>query len=166
MHFLRAAFVQEVHRLPQLGAPDDGVVHEQQLLALNQLRHGDLLHLRHQIAHLLIGGGEGTGPCGGVLDEGTGEGLVGLVCVADGVGQTGVRHARHEVHVRHGAGFHFLAGHDLAVAVAHDLHVDALIIGVGVAVIGPEKAADLHFLTRRRDGLIAVPGQGHDLTGT
>ena len=56
MHLLRAAFVQEVHRLPQLGAANDGVVHEQQLLALNQLGHGDLLHLRHLVAHLLIGG--------------------------------------------------------------------------------------------------------------
>ena len=165
MHFLRAAFVQEVHRLPQLGAPDDGVVHEQQLLALNQLRHGNLLHFRHQIAHLLICGSEGTGPGGGVLDEGTGEGLMGLVCVADGVGQTGVRHARHEVHVRHGAGFHFLAGHDLAVAVAHDLHVFALVVGVGVAVVRPQEGADLHFRAGGGQLSKAVRRHFHDLPG-
>ena len=165
MHFLRAAFVQEVHRLPQLGAANDGVVHEQQLPALNQLGYGNLLHFRHQIAHLLIGGGEGAGPCGGVLDKGTGEGLMGLVCVADGVGQTRVRHARHEVHVRHGAGFHFLAGHNLAVAVAHDLHVFALVVGVGVAIVRPQEGADLHFGTGGGKPLKAVRRHLHDLPG-
>ena len=36
--FFRAAAVQELNRLPQLGAPDDRIVYKQQLLALNQLR--------------------------------------------------------------------------------------------------------------------------------
>ncbi len=92
MHFLRAAFVQEVHRLPQLGArtmesstnssflPESVPARESASFSPPDCASPDWRS-------------EGTGPCGGVLDEGTGEGLVGLVGVADGVGQTGVRHA-------------------------------------------------------------------------
>ena len=32
------------------------------------------------------------------------------------------------------------------VAVTHDLHVDSLVIGVRIAVVGPQKRADPHFL--------------------
>ena len=162
----RTGLIEEVHRFPELGAPDDGIVHKQQLFPLNQLGNGDLLHFGHLVADLLVGRGEGPGPGGGVLYKGAGKGFAAAVGEADGVGDAGIRHTRHIVHFGEPALGHLVASHDLAVAIAHDLHIDALVIGVGVAVIGPEKAADLHFLTRRRDGLIAVPGQGHDLTGT
>ena len=165
MHFLGAGPVQEIHRLPQLSAPDDGVVHQQQLLALDELRHGNLLHFRHQIAHLLIGGHEGAGPGGGVLDEGPGEGLVGVVGIADAVGQAGIRHARYIIHIRHGAVLFLVPGHDLAVAVAHDLHVDPLVVGVGVAVVAPQEGADLHFLAGSGQLGIAIRGHLHDFTG-
>ena len=58
---LSAGLVEEFHGLPELGAPDDGVVHKEQLLALNELGHGNLLHLGHLVAGLLAGGHEGAG---------------------------------------------------------------------------------------------------------
>ena len=90
MDLFRAGLIEEFHRLPQLGAPDDGVVHEQQLLALNKLGHGDLLHLGHLVAHLLVGRHKGAGPGGGIFYKGTGKGLAAAVGKADGVGQARV----------------------------------------------------------------------------
>ena len=43
MHLFGAALIEEVHSLPQLGAPDDGVVHKQQILSLDQFLNRDLL---------------------------------------------------------------------------------------------------------------------------
>ena len=144
MHFRRAGLVQEFHRALQLRAADDGVVHEEELFALDELRHGDLLHLGDLIAHGLIGGQEGARPGRRVLDEGAGKGLAAAVGVADGVGNAGIRHARYIVDLRQAPALHLVARHDLAVAAAHDLHIDALVVGVGVAVVGPEEGADLH----------------------
>ena len=62
MDLLRAGLIEEFHGLPQLGAPDDGVVHKEELFALDELRHRDLLHLGHLLADILIGGHEGAGP--------------------------------------------------------------------------------------------------------
>ena len=85
MDLLGAVFIEEFHRLPQLGAPDDAVVHQQQLLVLNELVDGDLLHLGHHVPLPLGGGHKAPGPSGGVLDEGAAEGNLALVGVADGV---------------------------------------------------------------------------------
>ena len=165
MDFLGAGLVEEFHRLPQLGATDDRVVHKEKLLALNELRHGNLLHLGHLVAYLLIGGHEGAGPGGGILHEGTGKGDVAGVGVADGVGQTGVGNAGHIVHILGHIPLLVGPGHDFAVAVAHDLHVDPLVVGVGVAVIGPQEGADLHVLSGGGEGLKAVGGDLYNLPG-
>ena len=58
MNFFCTRVVQKLHGFLQLGAADDGVVHKEELLALNQLGNGDLLHLGYLIAHALIGGGK------------------------------------------------------------------------------------------------------------
>ena len=75
----------------------------------------------------------------------------------------GIRHARDVVHIGQAALCELLPRHDVAVMVAHDLDVHALVIRVGVSVVRPEEAADLHLLARGRDGLVAVSRQRHDL---
>ena len=165
MNLLRAGFIEEFHRLPELGAPDDGVVHEEKLLALDELRDGDLLHLGHLVPHVLALGHEGPGPGGGVFYEGPGEGLAAAVGEADGVGDAGVRDPRHVVHLRELAPLDLVPGHDLAVAVAHDLHIHPLVAGIGIAVVGPEKGADAHVLPRGGEGLPAFGGNFHNLLG-
>ena len=37
--------VQKFNGLPQLGTPDNGIIHEQQFFPLDQLGYGNLLHL-------------------------------------------------------------------------------------------------------------------------
>ncbi len=91
---------------------------------------------------------------------------MGFVGIADGVGQTGVRYTCYEIHLRQRAVFRFLPGHDLAVAIAHDLYVDPLIIGVRVAVIGPQEGTDLHFIPGGGKLLHAVRGDPDNFTGT
>ena len=81
------------------------------------------------------------------------------------MGQAGVRHTRHEVHLGQAALGHLVPGHDFAVAVAHDLHVDALVIGVGIAVVSPEECADAHFVPGGGEGLHAVRRDPDDLLG-
>ena len=77
--------------------------------------------------------------------------------------QAGVRHACNVVHIRQRSLFQLILSHDLAVAVAHDLDVDALIVGVRIAVIAPEKRADLHVLPGGRERFKAVRRNAHNL---
>ena len=165
MHFLGAGLVQEIHSLPKLGAPDDGVVHQQQLLALDQLRHRDLLHFRNQVPDLLVGGHKGTGPGGSILDEGPGEGLVGEVGITDGVGQAGIRNTCHIVHIRQGPVLFLFPGHDLTVAVTHELHIYPFIVGVGITIVAPQEGADLHFLAGGGKLGVAVSVDPDNLAG-
>ena len=165
MHFLRAGFIEELDRFAQLRAADDGVVDEHQLLAFDELRNRNLLHLGDLIAHLLIGGREGTRPGRGVLDERTGKGLVALVRVADGVRHAAVRHARDVIDVRHAALRGFARGHDLAVAHAHELDVLTLVVGVGIAVIRPEERADAHVRAGGGEGFAGIGRQADDFLG-
>ena len=165
MHFLGAALVQEVHRLVQLRAAHDGVVHEQQLLLVDELGDVDLLHLRHAVAHFLVARHERARPCGRVLDEGAGEGGLALRRVADGVRHARVGHAGHVVELGHAARRGFVAGHDGAVAIAHDLDVHALVVRVRVAVVHPQEGADLHLVACGGDGAVLVGVHQHDLAG-
>ena len=158
MDLLGAVGVEELHRLPQLGAPDDAVIHKEELFALDELVDGDLLHFSHPIPLLLVGGHEAAGPGGGVFDKGAGKGDAALVGIADGVGGAGIRNAADIVNVLGGAVFLVGLGQQGAVAVAHDLHVDPLIVGVGVAIIGPQEGTHPHLLLRRQEGL--PPGLG------
>ena len=147
MHGLGTALIQELNGLPQLGAADDGVIHKQQVLVLDQLVHGNLLHLGDLVPVRLVGRHEAAAPGGGVLDEGPGKGRSAAVGVADGVGRTGVRHTADVVDRVIPAGFLVVVRHDRAVAVAHLLHVHAFVGGGGISVIAPEEGADLLFLS-------------------
>ena len=81
------------------------------------------------------------------------------------MGDAGVRHPGHIVHLGQLAPGHLVPGHDLPVAVAHDLYIDPFVVGVGIAVVGPQEAADLHLLAGGGEGLEAVSGDADDLTG-
>ena len=63
-----------------------------EILAADQLRHGDLLHLGDLGPVRLLGRGETPGPGGGILDESTGKSLAGAVGVTDGMRNAGIRH--------------------------------------------------------------------------
>ena len=54
----------------------------------------------------------------------------------------------------------------MAVAIAHDLDVHALVVGIRVTVVHPQKRADLHLVACGRHRLVAVGRDAHDLTGT
>ena len=127
---------------------------------------GDLLHLGHPVALLLVRGHKAAGPGGGIFNEGAGKGDAALVGVADGVGGAGVGHAADEVDVLgHALGL-VGPGQARAVPVPHDLHVDAFVVGVGVAVVRPEEGAHAHLFLGGQQGLPAVLGDLHHLGGT
>ena len=90
---------------------------------------------------------------------------MGVVGVANGVGNAGIRDTGHIVHIRKGALLFLLPSHDLTVADTHDLHIFALVVGVGVAVVGPQEGADLHLVPGGRKLLHAVGGDFHDFAG-
>ena len=60
---------------------------------------------------------------------------------------------------------YLVPGHDLPVAVAHDLHIHPLVVGVGVAVVGPKEGANLHLLSGGGEGLPAAGRDPYDLPG-
>ena len=145
MDFLRPALIKELHRLPHLGAPNNGIIDEHQALAPDQLIHRDQLHMSHQVPHFLIHRHKAPGPGGGVFDEGPGEGDSRVVSVADGVGNAGIRDTCDGFRRRMIVVF----GHDLAVSTAHGLHVDPFVNRSGIAVVHPEECTDLHGLPGR-----------------
>ena len=57
------------------------------------------------------------------------------------------------------------AGEGGAAVVAGVFHVDALVLGGGVAVVHPEKGADLHARARRHPGFNALGGHADDFAG-
>ena len=161
MNLLGAALVEELGGFPQLGTPDNGVVNEHQPAALNQIMHRNQLHLGNQVALALNGGHEGTGPGGGVLDKGAGEGNAGAVGVADGMGRTGVRHTGY------GVCLHAVPGGQHGTAlIPHLFDADALIGGRRIAIVDPQEGADLHIGAGCSQGANLLRGNNHDFAGT
>ena len=74
--------------------------------------------------------------------------------------KAGVGNTRHVVDVGSRAVGHGVAGHDLAVAVAHHLDVLAFVVGVRITVVRPEEGAQTHLLGSGRENLDAL---GRDL---
>ena len=79
---------------------------------------------------------------------------------------SGIRNARHKVHLRQVPAHDLVTGHDLPVSVAHDLHIHTLVVGVGIAVISPEEGADFQVFPRRGEGFVPVGSDPHDLGRT
>jgi len=72
-----------------------------------------------------------------------------------------IGHARHQVDIHVVA-----AGQGRAVAVAHDLHIEVLVGGGGVAVIHPQKGANPKLVIGRDQLLDAVGCNLDDLAGS
>ena len=81
------------------------------------------------------------------------------------MGDARVGDAGHVVHLGQDPPLPLAPGHDGAVAVAHDLHVDPLVVGVGVAVVAPEEGADFHLLARGGEDIKAVGPDADNLPG-
>ena len=149
---LGAVAVEEFHGLAELRAAYDRVVHEEQVLSLDELGHRDLLHLRHLVALLLGRRHEASRPGRSVLYERPRERPVRLVGVAYRVRCAAVRNSAHVVDLGDvEAVLDIVSGHDAAVVVAHHFDVDALVGRGRVAVVAPEEGADLHLVSRRHE---------------
>ena len=79
--------------------------------------------------------------------------------------RAGIGHAAYIIDVLRDAVFPVGLCHDPSVAVTHVLYALALITGGGVAVVGPEKGADLLLLTGGQQNLNSIGGQLYDLPG-
>lgn len=156
MHFFCAACVEELGRFAQLCAAHDGVIDEQEALALDEVVHRDEFHFGDEVALALVRRHEGARPCGRVFDERAGERYAGLVGVADGVRDAGIRYAGDNIGVDVIA-----AGECAAAVIAHALDGDALVAGGRVAVVDPQERADLHFFAGGDERLHMV-GVEHD----
>ena len=124
-----------------------------------------MLHLRHAVAHFLVARHERARPRGRVLDERAGEGGFAFGGVTDCVRHARVGHAGHVVELGRAARRGLVARHDGAVAIAHDLDVHAFVIRVRIAVVHPQKRADLHLVAGGGDGAVLVGVHQHDLAG-
>ena len=98
VHFLRAGLAQHLDDLRRGGAAHDGVVDDDDALALDHLLQRVELQVDALVAHALVGLDERAADVA-VLDEALGVGDAGLVRVADGGGGRGVRHADDDVGV-------------------------------------------------------------------
>ena len=91
--------------------------------------------------------------------------LPALVGVADGVGRAGIRNAAHIVDLAHIPPLPVRPGQNGAVAVTHGLYVDPLVVGGGIAVVGPEEGADPLLRAGGLELAQLVWGHLHDLAG-
>ena len=167
MHRLRAVLVEEFDRFAELRAAHDRVIHEQKILALNEIVDRDLLHLRDLFPLHLSLRRKASRPRRRVFNIRTGEGNVALICVADRVRRAGVRQTAYVVDVRRGARLLIVLGDERTVAVAHRFYVHALVGRGRVSVIRPEERAHPHLLARLCQLFdTALQRDLHDLTGT
>ena len=158
-------FIEKLDGLPKLRAANDGIVHKEQILVPDQLRHRDLLHLGNGFPVDLCGRHKATRPGRRVLDERAGKVLAALVGVADGMGRAGIRNAADVVDLLHVRLVPVRPGEDRAVAVAHGFHIDPFIGGRWIAVVGPEERADALLFVGRAKLRHAFRGQLDDLAG-
>ena len=93
MYRLCAVVIEELDRFAKLRAPYNGVIHEEQFFALDELCHRDLLHLRDLVPLSLRGRHEAAGPRRRVFYERSGERQVCLVGVSDRMRCAAVRHS-------------------------------------------------------------------------
>ena len=162
MDFFGTALIQELSRLAELGTAHDGIVDQKQLLLINQRLHRNQLHAGDQISLLLIRRHKGTRPGRGIFDEWSCKRNLGLICIADCMGNSGIRHACNEIRVDIASRI-ALRQHRSAV-VTHLLDVDALIRRRRVSIVNPEERTDLHFFLRRHKHLDALRRNKVDLS--
>ncbi len=98
MDFLGAVIVDAADGVAELGAAHDGILAEEEALALDEFLDGNDLHARDQVASGLILGHETARPGGGVFDEGPLEGHALFLGVTHGMASAGIGNARHDVH--------------------------------------------------------------------
>ena len=79
------------------------------------------------------------------------------------MGNAGIGHAGHKVHLGARAARCLVTGHDGTVAVAHHFHVHTLVVGVRVAVVHPHERAHFHLVACRREHLNGIGCKPHDL---
>ena len=96
VHLCGARLAQHLHHLGRRGAAHDGVVHHHQPLAGDHLLHGVELQVDTLVAQALVGLDESAAHIA-VLDQPLAVGDAGLMGVADGGRDGGVRHADHHI---------------------------------------------------------------------
>ena len=141
--------VKEFNGFAELRTANDGVIHKKQLLAFNQLGYGNLFHLRHAVSNFLARRCEGTRPCRGIFYEGARIGIAAFLRIAHGMRHAGIGDTCDIINLRECSSCRFIPRHNLTVFITHHFYINALVIGVRVAVIAPEKGTDFHILAGR-----------------
>ena len=139
----RADVVEPLDRILELGAPDDGILAEQESLALDEFLDGDELHPGDKVPDILVLGHEASRPGGRVLDKGPFERDPGLGGVSKPVADSRIGDPGHEVD-----GDRVPPGQAGPAPVPDRFDVDALVARSGIAVIDPEEGADLEDVLR------------------
>ena len=158
VYFAHTVVEQYAHVVAQLRAAHDAVVAEEHALAAQQVAVGNELHLGHQRAHLLIGGGEAAGPGGRVFRYGALVGLAHTGCIAECHAYATVGDATDAVD------FGVVLGcHHPAVVEAHFLDIAPFVGGGGEAVVDPQEGAYLFVVLRGAELFDTVGTQAHNL---
>ena len=117
------------------------------VLVPNQTNYGK----RPKLPQFLILGHETARPGGGIFDKRPQIGQLPRVGIAQGMADARVGNARHEIDIDI-----VIFGQGGPATVANHLHVDAFVIGGRIAVVDPQKGADLHGISRRIFLLVSV----------
>ena len=152
--------IKPLNGVLKLCAPDDGILAEQQSLALDQLADGDEFHPGDQVSHVLVLGHETPRPGGGIFDKRTAIWQVNRVGITNRVARTGIGYSGDDVHL-----YVVCLSECGAAAISHVLDIDILVVGGRVTVINPQEGANLHFIARRALLLNPVGGDPDDFSG-
>ena len=155
-----AAVEQPLDGVLELGAAHDGVLAEQQPLAVDQLAESGSASSGPPGRASLVLGHEAARPGRRVLDERPAVGNSRFVGIPDGMADARIGNAGHEVDLDVVA-----ARQGGAAAVADVLHIDALVLGGRIAVVDPQERADLHRLPGRRAAAHRLRRSEDDLAG-
>ena len=101
----------------------------------------------------------------GIFDKGSCKGDAGTVGITDGIGCAAVGNTGNIIDGACNAFLHVIVGQDLAALITHGFYGNALVMGVGIAVVGPQEGTDALLALGRLHLLDAFGGDTDDLAG-
>ena len=144
VYFFCPCLEQELRCFPQLGAPDDRIVDQNDTLIVNQFMNRDQFHFGNQVPLALDSWHKGTGPGRRIFNKGTGERNAAFVGIPHRMGDTGIRNPGYDVRVT----FRYVIalGHVSTAVIPHLFHGNAFVKRRRITVIHPQESADPHLL--------------------
>ena len=161
MNFFSSTLIQELCGLTKLRSANNGIINEEQALALDQFMDRDQLHMGDQVTGILDRWHEGARPGRCVFNERTGKWNAGFIGISNRMGNSGIGHTSYRIRC------HIIPlCHTGSTVTAHLFYTDTLVDAGRISIIDPQKCTDLHILSGSSQCTDFLRCHYHNLAGT